>query len=260
MSTPARNGPPLRLFQILGTIQSVKTQSQAALTALHRATQQRGYYDGMVRTYQPLSDEDADRLPDEATRVQRDARVDLREAATLVARGLDAEIARDRSNMQAAASAPLVLDGEVLVDAVPAETLIHLEKRLEDLRTVVAKLPVLDPAFEWTLDANTGQYRSAPVQTNRTRKELRNHLLAPATDKHPAQVQTYTEEVKVGTYSATKFSTALPATQVQTMLARIDALIAATRIARQRANDVPVIEAPFAAPIMRAILRDVTPF
>lgn len=42
----------------------------------------------------------------------------------------------------------------------------------------------------------------------------RNHVKAEATDKHPAQVEVYHEDVPVGYWTTVKFSGALPARRV----------------------------------------------
>ena len=49
------------------------------------------------------------------------------------------------------------------------------------------------------------------MQTLRTKKVPRNHVKAEATEKHPAQVEVYYEDVAVGYWTTVKFSGALPA-------------------------------------------------
>jgi hypothetical protein len=68
----------------------------------------------------------------------------------------------------------------------------------------------------------------------------RNHVKAEATDKHPAQVEVYFEDVTVGTWTTTKFSGALPATRVHELEARVEKLAHAVKFAREEANGFEV--------------------
>ena len=46
-------------------------------------------------------------------------------------------------------------------------------------------------------------------------------MLAEATQQHPAQVQVYMEDVPEGDWTTVKFSGALPASRVRTLLERV---------------------------------------
>lgn len=118
--------------------------------------------------------------------------------------------------------------------------LLFLEKRLTDLRTMLAAVPTLDPSESWEYDTHTDTFRSAPVQTTRTKKIPRNHVLAEATDRHPAQVQVYQEDVVVGYWTKVAFSGAVTAARRNELLARTDKLIDAVKKAREQANTAEV--------------------
>ena len=129
------------------------------------------------------------------------------------------------------------MDGRTLIAGAPVTYLIFLEKQLTDARTFIEKLPVLDPAIEWTDPEAPGEpYRSREVKTTSTKKVLRNHEVAPATAQHPAQVQVYQEDVVSGWWSTVKLSGALPAATVAGMRERLNALIEAVKVARGEAN------------------------
>src|SRR6185437_6423737 len=118
--------------------------------------------------------------------------------------------------------------------------LLFLEKQLVDLHTFVQKLPTLDPSDEWEYNASADAYATPPVQTMRTKKIPRNHVLAEATKEHPAQVATYQEDVPQGTWSTVKFSGALPAQRVNELLSRVEKLQHAVKFAREEANSLDV--------------------
>ena len=102
--------------------------------------------------------------------------------------------------------------------------LLFLEKQLTDLHTFVKKLPVLDAAEAWAFDEATDAYSTAPTQTTRTKKVPRNHVKAEATEKHPAQVEVYFEDVLVGYWTTVKFSGALPQARSTSCKARVEKL------------------------------------
>lgn len=76
----------------------------------------------------------------------------------------------------------------------------------------------------------------------RAKKIPRNHVLAEATKEHPAQVQVYMEDVPEGDWTTVKFSGALPATRVKTLLDRLTALQHAVKYAREEANGTEVTD------------------
>jgi len=120
--------------------------------------------------------------------------------------------------------------------------LLFLEKQLVDLHTFVKKLPVLDAAESWSRDESTDSWRTEPVRTVKTKKVPRNHVKAKATDKHPAQVEVYYEDVPVGYWTTVKFSGALPARRVNELLDRIATLQTAVKFAREEANGAEVTD------------------
>lgn len=71
------------------------------------------------------------------------------------------------------------------------------------------------------------------MRTVRTKKVPRNHVKAEATDKHPAQVDVYYEDVPVGYWTTVKFSGALPARRVNELLDRVEKLQQAVKFARE---------------------------
>jgi hypothetical protein len=76
----------------------------------------------------------------------------------------------------------------------------------------------------------------------RTRKVPRNLVKAVATDKHPAQVEVYYEDVTVGTWSTTKYSGAMDPVTRTAVLARIEKVLHAVKVAREDANTTPVAD------------------
>ena len=228
-----------KLSQIIAIEKGVKSKSYADLTQAHHDVQKQALLTGLSRTYQP-KDEDGEQLPPEATRVQVKAEDVLRQIAGNLTRLFDVTATKDWANC--AARADVVVDGRTLLRDVPVSYLLFLEKQLTDLHTFVKKLPVLDAAESWTFDPSSDWYRTEPVRTIRTKKVPRNHVKAEATEKHPAQVEVYYEDVAVGYWTQTKFSGALPAQRVNELVERVEKLTQAVKFAREEANTFEVTD------------------
>ncbi|MFD1931935.1 MULTISPECIES: hypothetical protein [Nonomuraea] len=226
-----------KLNQILAVEKGVKAGSQRAVTDAYHVIQKAPLLSGLSRTYQPIDDE-GEQLPPESTRVQVKAEQVLADVAKAMIRLFDVTATKDWTNT--VAKADVVVDGQALIEGAPVTYLLFLEKQLVDLHTFISKLPTLDPAETWTFDDNAETWRTEPVKTTRTKKVPRNHVLAEATDKHPAQVQVFTEDIVVGYWTKTAFSGALPARRVNELLARVQKLQDAVKFAREEANGAAV--------------------
>ena len=112
----------------------------------------------------------------------------------MLTRLFDVTATKDWTNC--VARADVVVDGTPLLRDVPVTYLLFLEKQLVDLHTFVKKLPVLDAVRDLdTTTPSADSFATEPVQTTRTKKVPRNHVKAEATEKHPAQVEVYYEDV-----------------------------------------------------------------
>ncbi|MEV0192088.1 hypothetical protein AB0I39_26570 [Kitasatospora purpeofusca] len=226
-----------KLNQIIAVEKGVKSKSFQELTQAHQDLQKPPLLAGISRTYQP-KDEEGEQLPPESTRVQIKAEDVLRATATTLTRLFDVVATKDWANTTARAD--VVVDGRTLVADAPVTYLLFLEKQLTDLRTFVRKLPVLDAAEAWSHDPSTDSWKTEAVRTNRTRKVPRNHVKAEATEKHPAQVEVYYEDIAIGYWTTVKFSGALPARRVNELVERVEKLQQAVQFAREEANGAEV--------------------
>jgi hypothetical protein len=246
---------PTKLHQVIAVEKGVKSRTHADLTRAHHDLQKPALLSGISRTYQP-ADEGGETFPPEATRVQLRATEVIGDVVQMLTRLFDVTATREWANTHARAD--LVVDGETLIEQVPVTYLLFLEKQLTDLRTFIAKLPVLDPAETWTFDPTVDAYATGQVMTTRTRKVPRNHVKAEATKEHPAQVEVYYEDVTVGHWRTVKFSGALPASQVKALRGRVERLQEAVKVAREEANALEVAEAHVGARVLDYLFGDVS--
>jgi hypothetical protein len=228
-----------KLNQIIAVEKGVKSKSFQDLTEAHHAVQKPTLLTGISRTYQP-KDEEGEQLPPEATRVQVRADDVLRSIATSLTRMFDVTASKDATNC--VAKADVRVDDTVLLADVPVTHLLFLEKQLTDLHTFVKKLPTLDAAESWSYNESADCWSTEPVRTIRTKKVPRNHVKADATEKHPAQVEVYYEDIPIGYWTTVKFSGALPAKRVSQLLERVEKLQQAVKFAREEANGAEVTD------------------
>lgn len=238
--------PNTKLNQIVAVEKGVKSKAQREVTSVYHVIQKPALLAGIARTYEP-KDDDGDRLPAESTRVQVSVEEQLENFANSLTRLFDVTLTKETAN--AVAQADVVVDGNVLLANVPVTYLLFLEKQLNDVRTFVAALPTLDPSEVWTRDDNTGAYVTPQTQTVKTKKVPKNWVKAEATDKHPAQVEIFHEDVVVGTWTTVKFSGAIPQTRKTELLERVDKLVLAVKFAREEANGLEITDASAAAEV-----------
>lgn len=226
-----------QLNQLVAIEKGVKNTTNRDVTDLYHRIQKTPLLSGISRQYKP-KDDDGDRLPPESTLVQVKVPGILDDVSKYLTRLFDVTFTKDTANTKA--KADIVVDGTTIATDVSVPTLLFLEKQLSDLHTVVKTLPTLDPAEEWNYDSNSGVYKSTVAETTRTKKVPRNHVKAAATDKHPAQVEVFHEDIVVGYWSTTKFSGAIPADRREELLSRVIKLQEAVLFAREKANTIPV--------------------
>lgn len=224
-----------KLCQILAVEKRVKTAAAEHLTKMYQALQKPQLLQGIAKTYESLN-EDGEKFPAENKRVEVNAKKCIGFLVQFESPMFDLVYQRDDANRIAVAD--VMLDGKVFLAAVPAITLIWLEKHLTDLFTTVKTMPELPSDEDWEWDVNKGCYASAPSKTSKMKKVNVPILLAPATPEHPAQVQMGTEDILQGYWTTVKFSGALPVDEKEKYLQRIGALVNAVKQAREIANQV----------------------
>lgn len=225
------------LSQMIAVRKGLRGRTDAEITEHYHDLQRTALFSGLSRTYQAKDDE-GDKLPPEYTKVQQKVTDKLAAIATASTKMLDVLYTIDEGNT--VARGEVCIGDNKLFDA-PTTFLLALQKELVHFRTIVAKVPVLDPATRWEND-ETGDatYRSAVEQTTRSRKVPKNHVKAEATERHPAQVDIFTVDEIVGTWTLTKFSSAMKAKDRDAILQRVNELIDSVRKAVEQANATPV--------------------
>ena len=223
-----------RLNQMLALRKGVVAANEKTFTDAYQVLQKPALLTGISKTYQPKA-EDGDHLPGDRQIVQVKVPDVVADVKTAMSNLFDIHATIDTTNQLARAA--VVVDGVRITEDLPVATLLTLEKKLTDLVTFVSKLPLLDPTVEWTADETTDNvWRTEPVKTERQKKVPQNHVKHPGSDKHPAQVEVYYEDIIVGYWTTVRFSGAIPHRVARDLLARVRKLQAAVQQAREAAN------------------------
>ena len=227
-----------KLFHHLVIENEVRNEAEKMVQEAKKGFLDRSKYEGRIKNYQ--SKEDGGE-PMEAVRVELVTTVQdkLDYINKYVIKLLDFEAVKDCTNVQA--KADLVIDGVTIGVGLPATLLLQLEKRLREVRAVYAVVPTLDLSIKWDPSGEKNQYKHGPVITYRKEKKIIPIILAPATDKHPAQVKESSKDFVIGEFELTKFTGAVHPRLKAEWLGRIDRLIEACKVARMEANDVDLV-------------------
>lgn len=226
-----------KLHQILAVSSDAAAQCAAVITgAYHRIQANTDLFAGLAKTYDP-KDELGDTFPPSSTKVRYRSTDLLAEATVAWVRLLDVTATKDWANCEA--KADVVIDGVTIMAQAPVSYLLYLEKRLQDVRTFVSKLPTLDPSYDWTTNPD-GDWASPVVITTKTKKVPVVLVKAEATQHHPAQTEVLYEDVVEGRWNTTRFSGAMPGTRRDELLQRINRLTEAVKMAREEANSIDI--------------------
>ena len=225
------------LSQIVSIEKDVKEKAASSRAKAEGMFGKVGLYTGLSRSYTP-KDEDGEQLPPEATSVQVKVKQVLLDVQSHMTTLFDTVATKDFANCHA--KADITVDGNVLMKAVPATYILFLEKQLAELLAFVKRVPMLDASEVWHYDANQDCYATPPVETIRSKKVMQRLIAAEATKEHPAQVHLYQEDVPAGRWKTIKFSGAIPASELNAMIARIEKLQQAVKFAREEANRAEV--------------------
>lgn len=232
----------LALHQIVPIEDTAKKTYQSTLTEVHRIKPDE--FDGVIKTYSPLSEE-GETFPPEEKKVQKTVTNEIQDLKPVFVNYMNLLTTKEVGNQSA--KADIVIGDTSLAQNIPAVVLIQFEKKIQDLITVVSGLPVLSPAYHWTFNQQHGLYETNEINRHRTIKKV-NHKTVPVGEGFAHQVVEVTEDITVGTWTQKGLSGAIPATEKKEILDRLNMVLSAVKIAREEANKVEVeIEDHFSA-------------
>lgn len=142
------------------------------------------------------------------------------------------------------AKADLIVDGEVLMQDLPALFLQPLEQWLVDFRSRIIRAPTVQNNLaveQVAIRDLTGVWHVKDPSVTLAEETITVFTsVAKATDKHAEQVREVPTRKTVGRYTEDVWYGSLTSAQKADILTRIDKMVMAVQEARSRANRVPV--------------------
>lgn len=230
----------LKLHQLLAISEGVKSRVSRAKTEIYKLIQKRDLFFGLEKNYRPNT-EDGYIYPSEKKLVQATVKEQIQAFANLTIDLYDTIATLDKTNQSAVGD--IIVNGTTIASNVPVSTLLFLEKQITDFKTFFENLPVLDSAEKWSVDPNTGLYESEVRNTNKTKKITDWKVIdGTMTDKHPAQIKEYSQDINEGVWSQVLYSGAVYQTTKNALVRKAEQLLEAVVVAREGANSIEIIE------------------
>ncbi len=209
-----------------------------------------------VKTYNAVAEDDPENGYQDRQTMMSTVSEKLNYFSTHVVKAFNITGEKELANSEAKGA--VELHGEIS-PALPATFLLTLENRLKEIRPVFEAIPTLQQGVDWKLDPSfrkKGVYKTVnSVETTRTRKIVKPLILAPATDKHPAQVEKISEDVVVGITKTDVWSGMLTPAEKADMLDRFSEVERKIKAARMRANTQEVEAIEIGKFLMNYIVR-----
>lgn len=230
-----------KLHEILAVENDLeKVASNIIAEAKNTFNKKPNLFQGSVKTAE-MFDADAPTMATEVMELTETVPGKLRYVGNAVARWLDVVFQKERTNQIAVAD--LIVEGIVLAKDLPATFLLGLETKMKRIRDMYIDIPTLPPGIGWHSDPDQGANvfsTNNPMERFITNKQVKSTVLYEATKEHPAQIDKWTEDVKVGRYLVQTTSGMITPAHKAEILYRVDNLIQSAKAARMRANSAEV--------------------
>lgn len=243
---------PTQLHELIAVEEGLKTTA-VKVVAEGRATftKKESHFDGQSRNYTPRTEEDENKAGENKPVIETvGKKLDYVLGHVISAMNL----ASSKEATNTVAKADFVIRGKVIATAVPVTTLVQIENRLRAIRPLFEDIPTLDATQVWKSTTNPDIFETEERLQQSMKKIMVPIVLAPATEKHPAQVEkTYKDDV-AGEWRTVLHSGRISTLEKSKLLARLDEVIREVKQARQRANCAEVVRQEFAQDIFEFIL------
>ncbi len=247
-----------KLHQLLAVGTSLEGQANKTRSELQNTFEKKRHlFEAKVSTFVPSGEGSA--VTESQSDIQSTVAKELVWVSGFIAKAIDSAYQVAEANTQARADIVLE-DGTTLAKAVPATSLLELEKRVAEIQALVVAIPTLDPAKGFLPDKDKGEgyYQARVVKKTRTRKDKIAMVLYEATEKHPAQVQLVDKDIPTGTVEEQEWCSMLTPALKSQLIERVEILSRAVRSARSKANEIEVsVDKKIAKSLLDYVLKPV---
>lgn len=228
-----------KLHELLAVDNSLKTQSTTTRNELRNTFEKKTHLFSRKQVVITPIEEGKKQTTEVQSSIQTSVAKELKWIGNFIAKELDSEYLIGMANKTAQADV-ILENGDIILKDIPSTVLLSLEKQLTEVRELAKAIPTLDPAKGFVQDPNEepGISKARDVVKTRTAKGKKVITLAPAVEKHPAQVQLIDIDEPVATLEEQEWSSLITPAEKAEILDRAEDLIRAVKKARSRANDM----------------------
>lgn len=230
-----------KLHEILAVEGDLGTEKKKMVDEANVAfTKKKNLFTGQLKSLTMFDDSRSNENTNEQLEVETTVKEKLDWVTSSIKRYWDACLQKETTNQSACAD--VVIGDRTLLKNVPATFLLKLESELKSLRGLCENIPTRDPGFKWEKATQEGKdiFIAARDDSFKTEKAMHHKVLVEPTENHPAQIEKWTEDQKVGRYTHRMFSGMISSAEKSDILGRVDKLLRAVKKARQRANEAEV--------------------
>ena len=228
-----------KLHELLAVATNLENQANKTRTDLMATFEKKRHlFEQKLVTFKP-SEEGAPAVTEAQSDIQTTVSKEVEWISAILAKDIDVGHQIDIANTQAVADIVTETD-DVIARAIPATSLLQLEKRLKQVHELLVAIPTLDPAKGFSQDdaREKGVFKAREVNKTRTKKTAKVIVKYPATKEHPAQTEMIADDVPVGTILEQEWSAMLTPAMKGDLLERCEILTRAVKRARARANEL----------------------
>lgn len=230
-----------KLHEILAVEGMLDKTAKKLVLSSKKQLDKENLFMGQTRKLEMFAEKDARLNTVETMKLETTVDENLNYALDAVAKYWDAVIQKDSANQEA--KADVVIDGKTILTDVPATTLLGLESKLTELRSLFEAIPTLPTGINWERNEadEPGIFRTREdVKQAKTENDVGFRVLYEATKEHPAQIEKFKVVNDVGMYSTSRLSGMYTAHNKAKKLENTDIALRAIKTARQRANTVVI--------------------
>jgi hypothetical protein len=230
---------PRTLGEVVAIEKAARQSANKSTAALFQDIQKPALVTGFSQVYVPdvLDPNGLNDKPPKGDRLQLRSEESLRELARLLTPAWDLTAAKDYANTEA--TADVIVDGvdEPVLHEVPVTYLLSLEHQLDEVISFLRALQVNTAAKDWEWRAEDLEYRTrVPEIRLSEEKGLKSLVLIEPTQWQAGQAQAVPDNKREGKWEITHFSGAVSRERKTQLVERAEALKAAVKQARERAN------------------------
>jgi hypothetical protein len=228
----------MKLHESLAIEGDLRTQAETCRKDLANTFEKKvHHFTKKTVTFKPSTEGAQDKVESQLD-LQTSVKQEIKWISEKLAKAIDAGHQVDVANTTAAADVVLD-DGTVLLSSVPTTSLLRLEHRIVEIRSLIHAIPTLDPAKGFAPDPDQGDgiFKARNDERPRTEKKFEFVVMVPSSDKHPAQVKELMADRPIGTIVTQEWSSLITVAEKGNMLDRVEDVLRAVKKARARAND-----------------------